>query len=168
MFIFEADYAVHEGGTKYYQVFNIIDDISGDGVVVTHWGSYTRGAPRVPKLHGKGLKVDVYKRHASTSNSARIIREKTRRGYENWDKSKSSFVGFDDTKLSLEQWFKPGDVTLIMAQLTGHADEPQLSGASADFIIVDEFATMPTEAEIQALMDKEKELKMQNKNWGTW
>lgn len=171
MFRFEASYAIHDGGTKYYQVFNIYNDVSGEGVVVTHWGSYTRGASRQPRLHSKALKIDVYKRHASSSNASRIIRDKSkfRNGgrYEDWDKVTENFSTIESANLHLNQWFKAGDANLIMSHMIGHTDD-DLRGLSPDMVIVDELADVPTDEEIEALVNKEKEQKMQNKNWGTW
>lgn len=168
MFRFEASYAVHEGGTKYYQVFNIYNDISGEGVVVTHWGSYTRGASRQPRLHSKALKIDVYRRYASSSNASTRIRDKTKRGYSDWDKVTENFSTIESANLHLNQWFKAGDASLIMSHMVGHTDEDGIQGLSPDMVVFDEFADLPTEEEIQALVDKEKEQKMQNKNWGMW
>lgn len=168
MFKFEASYALHEGGTKYYQVFNIYNEISGDGVVVTHWGSYKNGAPREPRFHSKGVKIDVYRRKASISVSARVVREKTRRGYEHWDNLHETLSNFGEVDFHLREWFGTGDANLIIAHLSGHVDDTALSGLSADFIIIDELANIPTQQEIQAGIAKEKEIKMQNKNWGTW
>jgi hypothetical protein len=168
MFRFEASYAIHDGRTKYYQVFNIVNETSGEGVAVTHWGSYNPGASRQPRLHSKGLKIDVYHRHASASNASSRIRDKTKRGYENWDRVTNTFASIEEMDLYLNQWFKHADATLIMAHMTGHTDKSGLRGLSADFIVTDEIADMPTDEEIEALVTKEKEQKMQNKNWGTW
>lgn len=159
---FDAKYAVHEGRTKYYQVFHILNDVSGDGVVVTHWGSYTPGAPRAPKLHAKGIKVDVYKRRSSNSNSMRIVRDKTKRGYQDWNSINKTLPTSADLRAELEQWFKPGDVDLIYAHLTQEVLPNEDDNAPNDDGLLDAMrAAIDAQAE-----EKQIQSNMQNKNWG--
>lgn len=124
MFTLQADYAIHEGGAKFYQVFNVWDNETGNGCVVTHWGSYTAGAPRAPKLHGKAIKIDVYKHGRSHSKAREVKKMKSSRGYSNWSGHISENRDTEAFATILEGWFKQADSELIMSHIVGMSDEP--------------------------------------------
>lgn len=80
-FSFEAKGAVHEGGTKYYQVIRLVRDGYGS-VVITHWGKHHPGAPAEPRLHGS-TKLDLLRGHGAAEYNG-YIKNKEKRGYHDW------------------------------------------------------------------------------------
>jgi hypothetical protein len=168
MFEFRARHAVHEGNTKYYQVISVTNTVTGDGVVVTHWGSWTSGASREPKLHGKATKVDTFVRHSAQSAASSTVRAKSKRGYSSWDEIRKDVDTIEDLRKLLDAWFKSADANLIEAHLTHWMD-------IADLVSVDEVdyeddpeADAKRAAELAAIQQSELNEAMQNKNWGIW
>lgn len=181
MFELTSEYGIHEGGSKYYQIFNIRNTVSGDGCVVTHWGAYRYGCPREPRLHGKAVKVDTYKRGRSTTEARQKMRGKSARGYKEWNNISIQYATVAELTERMHEMFKDGDANLIVATLTnafnvkgepsetyddaydGYEDYNDLDTSH----VKDEMLRL-REEEVLALMAKEKNELMQNKNWGAF
>lgn len=187
MFELTSEYGIHEGGSKYYQIFNIRNTVSGDGCVVTHWGAYRYGCPREPRLHGKAVKVDTYKRGRSTTEARQKMRGKSARGYKEWNKISNQYATVAELTERMHEMFKDGDADLIVATLTNafNAGVPSSDEAyeADDFEDYDNAEYVKSEIlkrklrddqlkaseeETLALMAKEKNELMQNKNWGAF
>ncbi|MPS48570.1 hypothetical protein [Methylobacillus sp.] len=116
----KALYAVHEGGTKFYQIIQIVELNSGRSVCVTNWGKYTNGCKREPRLHkgGGGVKVDMFDK---PSGSMRAVtnqkRAKTRNGYIDWREEVAHLSSAEELRVWGGNFYDAGDLELIQEHL---------------------------------------------------
>lgn len=182
MFEFESDYFIHEGGTKYYQIFKLRNTVNGFTCVVTHWGAYTKGAARAPKLHGKAVKVDCYTNHYDATKFASGMRKKKiNNGYNDWDNFDSRIETEHLFEKYLLEWFKTADANLIFNHMVNEITEADIAD---DYpvkpINYDEYeknrAAKQEAYELERdareaaakLKQEEQKAKLDNPNWGVW
>lgn len=72
-------FAIHVGGTKFYAVYSII--ARDKQMVVNHYGPYKEGMEHLPGAVGQ---TKVMMTNNALNESARKIKEKTKRGYTAW------------------------------------------------------------------------------------
>lgn len=77
MFKVRKIFGMHEGGTKFYQVFQFTHVTTNESLVVTHWGAYADGAELTPKCHGQSK--PEWSRGGSLFNVT--VKGKEKRGY---------------------------------------------------------------------------------------
>lgn len=115
---FNADWAVHESGTKYYQVIMIRQVGSSRGVVVTHWGKMHPGAPSEPKNHGQ-YKVEL-EHTGIVSAKQQAVSNKSKRGYSVWNNRKQEHgIGEFEVRALINDWFKVRDAEDILEFMFG-------------------------------------------------
>ena len=143
-------FAVHDGGTKFYQVIKLTSDESDKGFVVTHWGPYSAGGIHEPSAGGQN-KVAECKSSQAEWEADRAISAKRRRGYKFQPFSEEEFYSLSDLRTRLFEIFRPKDALKIHTVLTGSSGEDMSSTerdeeigrlfeppiASDDFIVTD-------------------------------
>ncbi len=77
MFTIKQVFGLHEGGTKFYQVYGITHERSGRSITVTHWGAEHPGASYVPRDYGQSKMVE-----GTRSDFSAALNAKRKRGYE--------------------------------------------------------------------------------------
>lgn len=152
-FEFHAEWACHEGGTKYYQVIRIREVGKSRGVVVTHWGAMHPGAPSEPKSHGQNKITECLSGVDSAFGNARSM--KMKRGYKEWKTSKASSNTQAALAAVIDRWFKAEDARQILAFVVAIRSTPD------ELVeIIDPPPTPKVEAFKPASADKEE--------WGSW
>lgn len=152
---FFAESAIHESGSKYYQVIRIID-IKGKGVVATHWGKMHPGAPKEPKHHGQCKVERLRNGTAVRANAARRTKEK--RGYTGWVSNIDETVSESEMLQKVSEWFSVQDAAVIVSHMVaGTSGDPDFEmGVEAD---EDDFMAEPEVPVVEA---------PKSANWGTW
>ena len=91
----KATFALHKGGTKFYQVYLVKrfndDDVVTRQVVVFHWGKVSANSEMTPSLCGQTTCKFFSGRYFAGETVNNKIREKAKHGYE-----------FEDTNVEFE------------------------------------------------------------------
>lgn len=157
-FYFYAGSAVHEGGSKYYQLIRLGSISMNRSVVVTHWGKMHPGAPKEPKYHGQH-KVELLANNGISTARGHKSR-KSKNGYSGWDsKANHEFSSESELIAQIEKWFDTKDVATIVTHLFGMTEliEPIEEGTDTE----DSYFGTKTAAPVE-------EPKPKSENWGTW
>lgn len=141
--------AVHDSGTKYYQIIRINKKGSNQGILVTHWGKQRPGVPDEPKNHGQN-KIEQISSSLDAAFSEKS-RMKQKRGYATFDISLNKDLGIIKTGIELARLFNPSDVTSIVGFLD----------------------SLDTEVEVVEIEDSAPVVKSTiaaplHEQWGTW
>lgn len=126
-------FALHDGRTKYYQVFLVESEKSDTAYVVTHWGSYDVGAEHYPANTGQ-CKIKRVKKSEGQWEASRARDAKKNRGYRFEGPSTSEFFDTDAGKfrVKLTQAFKSKDALEMHTTLTGSVGEDMSTASDAD------------------------------------
>jgi len=99
MITIKSSISVHEGGTKFYQVYAIYGEAgrASPAIALHHYGKYNPGADMTPGSHGTSeLFLTVSKQEASKNFSSKVA-DKKKRGYVVWTDKVTEFT--NETKL---------------------------------------------------------------------
>jgi len=149
-FLFHSDYAIHESGSKYYQIITIQKLGTTSGVLVTHWGAMHPGAPSEPKNHGQRKIALLSKSIGAEANAA--LRGKKKRGYETWTVGADRVCSENELIDLLQKWFKTADQDEILDFLFSGFEY-----STDEFDTPDEYE--PMVAEVKTVKHEE---------WGSW
>lgn len=155
-FYFYAEGAVHEGGSKYYQVIRVGSNRFGRSAVITHWGKMHPGAPKEPKHHGQ-TKVE-YLTNSGVYVAKSHISRKSKNGYGGskgglWNKTANfEFEDQTDFEIAVHSWFSKEDAMTIIQHICGMTEliEP-----------IDKVEDVTAAAPVVDPATK-------SENWGTW
>jgi predicted DNA-binding WGR domain protein len=104
----------HTGGTKAYQVWEI--QHNNAVVVVFQYGSFTSGRDAV--LMGGTIDVqDATTQTTAEAGAIKKVREKKKRGYQEWDTEVCPLKSYDDFCDVLRTAFGSGKASTIVAKL---------------------------------------------------
>lgn len=158
-FSLRRQHAIHEGGTKYYQVI-IIQDEKGRAVVCTHWGAHDPRITMAPLHHGQ-CKIEVMETGGlSVYNTAR--RNKEKRGYARWTAEPAITFDGKFLRAKINGIFKPKDVDAICKYFEDKTWQSAISEEPTDPEIERLFSGRPSS-------EPEPEKPAQDHaDWGTW
>jgi hypothetical protein len=111
-------FAVHETGTKFYQVFAISSSASPRAYIVTHWGPYMLGVGCLPREIGQCKAVEV-KRGEADWEADRTMSSKLKRGYRFVPNLTKDIHESDELSSVLYRYFKASHAAQIYTGLTG-------------------------------------------------
>lgn len=157
-YYFYAESAIHEGGSKYYQLIRLGSISAKRSVVVTHWAKMHPGAPSEPKHYGQHKTELVVGSGVAEARGHKS--RKSKNGYRNWEtKADCEFSSESELVAKIAQWFNAKDTTTIVTHLFGMTElvEPIGEGTYTEEYYYDAEAAAPVEAP-----------KPKSEDWGTW
>jgi hypothetical protein len=147
-----AHIAVHEGETKFYQLYEI--DGPGGSVCVRHWGRYHPGAELLPYAHGSVSISTSASRRYGHRECTTMMKTKMKRGYNEFRINvHAGNVDEDQVRAILNAHFKRPDFLSIMMAI-------QAKGTRAE-------AVLPSEKSAEKPKVVEEDVD-RGPAWGTW
>ena len=154
-------FALHDGRTKYYQVFLVESESSPTAYVVTHWGSYDAGSEHFPANTGQ-CKIKRVKKSEGDWEASRARDAKKNRGYRFDGPSTEEFLDSEMGKFRnrLTQIFKGKDAIDMHTTLTGSKGEDMSTASDTDLDHL--FGKKPTKTPEPAPEQPK------HAEWGSW
>lgn len=153
-------FAVHDGKTKFYQVFAISSSESAKAYIVTHWGPYSSASTPSPKFDGQCKAVEV-KRAEVDWEADRVMSGKKKRGYAFCPNINRELHDPEATSRFLYEHLKTSHASEIYTGLTG--DGSYTNPAVGEMDLEHLFRPSSKEADETEASDEPK-----HEEWGTW
>ena len=160
LFTLTSTQALHESGSKFYQIITVRNEETKRAVIINHWGKNATSV-KTPKATGQ-CKVEQFEFGGVQfkEKASRTQREKSKRGYENWESGNSHLMisaksgaileGAEELKLWADKCLDPVSGKGVFEFLTASA-----AGAKSEAVELKAPVLPATASE-------------EHEEWGTW
>lgn len=163
LFTLTSTQALHESGSKFYQIITVRNEETKRAVIINHWGRNATGV-KTPKTTGQ-CKVEQFEFGGVQfkEKASRTQREKSKRGYRNWESGNSHLMiptgsvigsltleGAEELKLWADKCLDPVSGKGVFEFLTASA-----AGAKSEAVELKAPVLLATASE-------------DHEEWGTW
>ena len=148
--------AIHTGGTKFYQIIQVIDWKTKHTAIVNHYGKVPRHCSEVNPINCGAIGYGTSDYEGSFSYINKIITAKRKRGYEDWDATNAGFPTLDKLNDELVNIFDD-DIAADIKRTLKNADYPNVE-SKVD--LIEKINLVP-----KAFADN---VVVQSPKWATW